>query len=228
LNYPLQPANYYSAPTYQSYPAPIYSAPPNPELGYYAQPTRNYQQQPRVVNIYNYYSAEFAPEPTDDRPATVAPGNYTDAPRSPAAPAAQPLDSPVGTRFYSSTLLSGGGQLMLFTVQQGGLYAGPEIGPGQLVASSIDESAGVLAAYQPGIGFSLVYRVGDAIVASWTDGARWYEEPLPEFVDFSQELTIGMVGGSPWVVFNGFDSRRHIYSYTGGWQSLGSATRPEN
>ena len=224
-----QPALVYSAPNYQRYPAaPIWSAAPNPQFGYPAQPAQSYQQQqqPQIVNIYNYYGEEFSQQQAQASPPPAAPGYQAPPEQRNAQPVQREArENPVGTKFHSSVQLVTPGGSMLFYLDRGVLSAGPENGPSQEVATGVDDALGVLAAWQPGAGYCLIYRAGDTITACFNNGGGWMEEPLPEFADFSKDVTIGMVGGSPWVVFSGFDGSRLVYSYNRGWQKLGSATQ---
>ncbi len=210
---------------YQRYPsAPIYSAPANPDLGYYAQPPQQ-QQQPKVVNIYNYYNGEFAN--TDQQAAPVA-----QQPELQARPAAPTIETPeppraFGTRFYKETVLQTETGLTFFTLDGNQLLVGPENGPPATVANTVDPALGVLAIYQEGVGISLVYKSGGQLVAASQFGSKWVVEPCPQAIDFSEEVSLGVLGGSAWIVAMGQDGSRYVLSYSGGsWQEIGSGTFP--
>lgn len=219
-----QQTNY---PNYQTYPSPsIYSAPANAGMGYYAQPLQP-QQQPQVVNIYNYYSDDFAGAQQQAASVTQQPGLQ---PR-PSAPTVEAPSAPraFGTRFYSETVLQTDQGLTFFKLDGTNLLVGPDNGPPNTVASGVDPGFGVLAIYQEGLGISLVYMSGGKLVGTSQIGGTWVEEPCPQAIDFDQEVSLGVLGGSAWVVATGLDGYRYVLSYSGGyWQEIGSGTTPSS
>jgi hypothetical protein len=92
----------------------------------------------------------------------------------------------------------------------------------------VDGNLGVLAEYEPGVGVSLVFRRGDALCAAYPlASGEWWIEQLPYSIDFTEKVTLGLVGGGAWVVFTGSDSARYVVSFSGhSWREVGKGTRP--
>jgi len=65
------------------------------------------------------------------------------------------------------------------------------------------------------------------LTAAYESVSGWGLEPLPIEVDFSEDLSLGNMGGFPWVVFNDTGGTRYVYSYSSaGWQMVGSGSPP--
>jgi len=230
------PNDYY---VYPAYPrgnyisSQLYTAPDYPELDY----RRNIPLCPGLAasnapstapatvyndnRTYNYYGA--APEsatPTAVPQPSAVQEEPVAAPVTPAEPGAR------GTRFYEHGRLEVGQDVYRFELANGVLSTGPEVGPGITVCTGVDPRQGVYAAYEPGVGLSLIFRQGQALVGAYPiAGGSWWLEPLPYAVDFRQSVTIGIVGGAPWVTFTDQSGSRFIVAFSAHtWQEIGSAT----
>jgi hypothetical protein len=217
------------------------------------QPPVNNNYDNRVYN--NYYYGDQAPAPAPAQ--TPLPPRYAppvapqpSAPAAPATPAPPPpefsgpvkpasppvpADVPVipagrsyGVRFYEQTRLSTPDGDLRCTLKDGKLTGADAAGQGYAISTAADMAFGAFAAYDPVSGLCVIFREGDSLLAAYpTGGGEWWTEPLPYKVDFSAELSIGMIGGQPWVTFSMADGRRYVVSFGGrNWQEVGSGSRP--
>jgi len=234
---------------YHPYPTVLYTAPSYPELGYYgpeygyfgaAAPTSpwDYSQpsQPPAVNNYDYrtYNYYYGQAPQSPPPAAPQAPGAASPPSGQATPPAAPNEAPAvvdrtfGVRFFDQTRLETPQGAFRFKLDEGKLTAGPDVGPQGPVADGVDGNLGVLAEYEPGVGVSLVFRRGDALCAAYPlASGEWWIEQLPYSIDFTEKVTLGLVGGGAWVVFTGSDSARYVVSFSGhSWREVGKGTRP--
>ncbi len=212
--------------------------------------TNNYDN--RTYNNYYYGEPPAAPAPPQAPPpppqysapatppappAAPEPVQKFIGPAKPAAPPAPaaPRDVPVipegrsyGIRFYDQTRLSTPTGDVRCTLKDGKLTGADAAGQGYAISTTADMEFGAFAAYEPVTGFSVIFREGDSILAAYpTGGAQWWIEPLPYKVDFGADVSIGMIGGQPWVTFSVADGRRYVVSFGGrAWQEVGSGSRP--
>lgn len=219
---------------------PYYTAPTYPELNYpgyraydpryidgreYGQSAPDGQQiHANEVNVYEgdvyYYGG--TEQPTAATPVV--------APAQPE-PASQQVEAeagmvPMGLRFYNRAILELPDALWTFQLDNGQLTAGLESGAVVQIATDVHPATGVFAAYVPGDGISLIFRQGSQFIATYLSPAGdWWLEPLPFAVDFSENYSIGMVGGVPWVAFSTAEGMRYVFSFAGGqWAEVGSGT----
>lgn len=244
--------------SYYGNPAVVYTAPTYPEYGYYRQPQLEYQppvvtnNDNRVYNNNNYYygsppqSAPAPAVPQYEPPAAPAPPAAAPSapqppsqnfigPLPPAAPAPNagtpniPAGHSYGVRFYDQTRLSAPDGEFRCSLKDGQLTGSDAAGKGYTISTAADMHFGAFAAYEPGTGFSVIFREGASLLAAYPSGnGEWWIEPLPYNVDFSQDITVGMIGGQPWVVFGATNGRRYVISFGGRqWQEVGSGSRPK-
>jgi len=219
---------------------PYYTAPAYPELGYHGYQaydpryfdSRVYGQNtpdgPQInadeVNVYEgdvyYYGGTEQPAMA---PQVAAPTQPQPAPPRVEAEAGP---EPMGLRFYNRAILELPDAVWVFQLDNGQLTAGLESGAIDQIASDVHPATGVFAAYVPSDGISLIYRHGSQFIAAYpSPTGDWWLEPLPFVVDFTENHSIGMVGGVPWVAFSAADGTRYVFSFAGGqWAEVGSGT----
>ncbi|MBN2081003.1 hypothetical protein JW859_02225 [bacterium] len=221
------------------YTRPVYTAPACPEYGYtgavvyqqvpaYDPSLRDYQSNAVHADEINVYEGDVYHIQYDQPVAPVAPKPQVQPSQTPAPQQALPSEPgqyAFGKRFYDQVLLETPAGVVRFYLDGEGLYCAPETGPGQEVSPLADAQLGGFAAYMPGEGLVVLFRQGDRIAAAYEAGGGWWVETLPHHIDFSQDVTLGLVGGLPWAVFNAQDGSRYVVSFTGGaWQEIGSGS----
>jgi hypothetical protein len=152
-------------------------------------------------------------------------------PASPAVPAAaapeQSNRAAFGQRFQETLKLETPDGAYMFAIRDGAIYAGLATAKPTRLTTEVNTEFGGYSAWLPGSGVCLFYRVGDKFCLAYpADDGRWVHEPLPYSVSFGRDTSIGMVGGSPWLVFSSTDGSRYVVRYSGqGWEEVGSGTR---
>jgi hypothetical protein len=243
--------------SYYGNPAVVYTAPSCQEYGYYRPQQLEYQPPAvnnydnRVYNNYYGYPPQGAPAPAQPQyqpPPAPVPFAKPTAPQPPAqdfigplppALATPPAPAPgtpsipagysYGLRFYDQTRLSAPDGEFRCVLKDGKLTGSDAAGQGYTISTAADMRFGAFAAYEPVAGFSVIFREGESLLAAYpVGGGEWWLEPLPYKVDFRQDITVGMIGGQPWVVFGALDGRRYVISFGGRqWQEVGSGSRPK-
>jgi len=246
--YGADPSFYYSSPSLRfsygttyapwNYPQPVYTAPSNPRYGYYGYDYYGYGQEqysaapPVTYNdnrTYNYYGGL----PETQQPGMAAPGAPAGTGQENvkiAPPAAETVIAPqtgFGARFYDQTRIDTPQGILAARFDGSTLVVGAGSSNERALSREADPAFGAIALYVPGEGVALIFREGDKIMAAYpTEGGKWWFEPLPYTVDFSKQVNLGMVGGTPWVVFDTPNGARFVVSFTGRhWQEVGSGTR---
>jgi hypothetical protein len=229
-------------------PQVIYTAPSNPQYGYvrpsygqyaYGQPSWCEQPAPQVYNdnrVYNYYygaqqQPAAQPAPVQPLAPPAVPQDFIgplppSAPQPPAAPGAPASGKPYGMRFYEQTRVATPEGTYRCALLGGKLTGALENGQPFLISTDAGMQFGAFAAYEPGAGFSVIFREGGSLVAAYpTAGNEWWLEPLPYAVDFNQDVDLGLVGGKVWVVFSALEGTRYVVSFAGRqWWEVGSGT----
>ena len=169
------------------------------------------------------------PESAPAGPAPAAPGNTGAA--SPALPV-QPqatLEPPqgFGVKFFDQTRIDTPKGILAVRFDGTTLVVGAGSGKERALSRAADPIFGAIAIYVPGEGVALIFREDDTIMAAYpTDGGKWWFEPLPYAVNFKNQVNLGMVNGTPWVVFDSTNGARYVVSFTSRhWQEVGSGTR---
>jgi hypothetical protein len=218
------------------YGGPLYTAPGNPDYGYtggeYGNRDDDYSYgdttAPQVYNdnrvINNYYGSTPGQQPAAPaQPAAVIPPAVPEQPANQTPSAGRPL----GQRFAETVKLSTPDGQYMFAIRDGAIYAGLADGKPTRLSTEADADFGGYAAWLPGSGPCVFYRVGNQFCLGRpaTDG-RWSHEPLAYSVQFGNDTTIGLVGGMPWLVFSTTDGKRYVVRYTGnGCEEVGSGSR---
>lgn len=234
--YPYGGGRYYTAPSYPAYgyyqggvvyrQLPVYDP--------YGPPYQGSEQiDAGEINVYegdvyhiNYAGPQAAPSPTTRPPEPPATDERRERDTPPQPEQQQPREQAVGARFYDQLRLKSEQGTHLFTIIDTVLSYHTPDGERAEVSDGINPDFGAYAAYLPGEGPQLIYREDDQLLGAYpgSDG-EWWQEALPYEVDFGEDITVGLVGGAPWVVFNDLDGTRYVVGFSGQvWFEVGSGS----
>jgi hypothetical protein len=180
-------------------------------------------------DVYNidYSGPSAAPSPVTRPPGPPVSGELYGEKQETSNTAPQvPQDRAFGARFYDRLRLDTDSGAFMFVIENGSLNHVDEDGSWYEISEACESDFGAYGAYIPGEGLEVIYREGYDIYGAYPlpDG-EWWAEWLPYDVDFSEEITVGLVGGHPWVVFNALDGSRYVLSFSGHlWLEVGSGS----
>jgi hypothetical protein len=228
---------YYTAPAYPNYgyypggvvyrQLPVYGSYGSYDSGY----PGSEQVEADEINVYqgdvyhiNYAGPQAAPSPTTRPPEPPAGDERRERTAPPQPEDQQPREQAIGGRFYDRLRLKTEHGTYEFTIDNTNLnFVGPDGSYGK-ISDGLDPDFGAYAAYLPGDGPQAIYREGDKLYGAYPqEDGSWWPAALPYDVDFNESITVGLVGGAPWVVFNDLGGTRYVVGFAGQtWFEIGS------
>jgi hypothetical protein len=203
--------------------------------GYYGS---QYQDSGQVdageINIYegdvyhiNYDGSHTAPSPTTRPPGPpVSDELRNQQEQQDREEPQQPREHAVGARFYDQLRLDTAQGPQQFVIEGTTLSYVARDGSWHEISTAIDPDFGGYGAWLPEEGPQVIYREGDRLYGAYPlAGGDWLTEALPYDVDFGADITVGLVGGAPWVVFNDLSGTRFVVGFSGHiWFEIGSGS----